>query len=111
MHPDVDLVAVGVLMSTRGRGSGESEEEGEAGRQGERGAERGAEGGAEGGAERGAEIGEVTVALYSPRLKKNIGYAMVQMRFAALGASFNVETPFGRARASVAKKPFIGKAG
>jgi aminomethyltransferase len=59
----------------------------------------------------GEEIGEVTVALYSPRLEKNIGYAMVQTRFAALGASFDVEMPTGRARASVAKKPFIVKSG
>jgi aminomethyltransferase len=61
--------------------------------------------------EGGAEIGEVTVALYSPRLEKNIGYAKVPTRLTALGASFDVETPTGRARATVVKKPFIGKAG
>ena len=59
----------------------------------------------------GQRIGEVTVALFSPRLEKNIGYAMVQTRCAALGACFDVETPLGRARATVVKKPFIRKAG
>ncbi len=59
----------------------------------------------------GQQVGEVTVALFSPRLEKNIGYAMMHSGCAALGTSFDVETPFGRARATVAKKPFIRKAG
>ena len=59
----------------------------------------------------GQQIGEVTVALFSPRLEKNIGYAMLPTECGALGTSFDVETPFGRARATVAQKPFIRKAG
>ncbi len=59
----------------------------------------------------GEEIGQVTVALFSPRLEKNIGYAIVRTGFAALGATFKVETPFGRTRATVVKRPFIAKAG
>ena len=55
----------------------------------------------------GEQIGEVTVALYSPRLGKNIGYAMVQSNFSVLGTSFAVETPYGRTDATVVKKPFI----
>ncbi len=58
----------------------------------------------------GERIGEVTIALYSPRLEKNIGYAMVQSGFSALGTSFVVETPFGRTDATVVKKPFIERA-
>jgi aminomethyltransferase len=59
----------------------------------------------------GQWIGEVTIALHSPRLEKNIGYAMVQSSFSALGTSFVVETPFGRTDATVVKKPFIERAG
>ena len=55
----------------------------------------------------GERIGEVTVALYSPRLGKNIGYAMVQSGHSALGTSFAVETPYGRSDATVVKKPFV----
>ena len=58
----------------------------------------------------GEQIGEVTIALYSPRLEKNIGYAMMQSSFSALGTSFAVETPFGRTDATVVKKPFIERA-
>jgi len=59
----------------------------------------------------GAEkIGEVTGAVYSPRLRMNIGYAMVKTGFSVLGASFAVETPFGRSGARVVKKPFIARA-
>ena len=65
----------------------------------------------DGGPTAGGEIGEVTVALYSPRLEKNIGYAMVRTGFTDSGATFNVETPFGCAPARVVEKPFIGKAG
>ena len=34
----------------------------------------------------GQTIGQVTSAIYSPRLKENIGYAMVPVAHAALGA-------------------------
>jgi glycine cleavage system aminomethyltransferase T len=54
----------------------------------------------------GASIGEVTVAVYSPRLRKNIGYAMVSISHAALGTALGIEAPWGTATAVVAEKPF-----
>ncbi|MDX1424688.1 MAG: glycine cleavage T C-terminal barrel domain-containing protein, partial [Kiloniellales bacterium] len=56
------------------------------------------------------KIGEVTGAVYSPRLDMNIGYAMVQTGFSVPGARFAVETPFGRTGARVVKKPFVARA-
>lgn len=53
------------------------------------------------------EIGQVTIALYSPRLERNIGYAMVQNAFASLASEFTVDSPLGRCRATVVEKPFI----
>ena len=38
-------------------------------------------------------IGRVTSALYSPRLKKNIGYAMVPTAQAALGTQLVIDVP------------------
>jgi glycine cleavage system aminomethyltransferase T len=52
-------------------------------------------------------IGEVTGAVYSPRLERNIGYAMLQSEYSDLGTSISVETPHGRANAVVVQKPFI----
>jgi glycine cleavage system aminomethyltransferase T len=55
----------------------------------------------------GAHAGEVTVAVHSPRLRKNIGFAMVGIDHAALGTSLGIEAPWGPVRAVVAEKPFI----
>ena len=52
-------------------------------------------------------IGNVTSACYSPRLEKNIGYAMVPIEFAELGTEVAVETPDERTSAIVVRKPFI----
>jgi glycine cleavage system aminomethyltransferase T len=49
----------------------------------------------------------VTSACYSPRLEKNIGYAMVPIEFAELGTEVAVETPDERTSAIVVRKPFI----
>ena len=54
-----------------------------------------------------ARIGEVTVAVYSPRLGQNIGYAMVSIGHTAVGTSLGIEAPWGTATAIVAEKPFI----
>ncbi len=54
-----------------------------------------------------ARIGFVTSAVYSPRLKRNIGYAMVPASHAALGTRLVVETPGGEAGAVVVRKPFV----
>ena len=49
---------------------------------------------------------------HSPRLKKNIGYAMVPIAFSDTGTEVEVIHPAGTRKARVVKKPFIdpGKA-
>src|SRR5207237_2122167 len=61
---------------------------------------------------RGKEIGRVTSAIHSPRLKKNIGYAMVPIAFSDTGTEVEVIHLSGTRKARVVKKPFIdpGKA-
>lgn len=53
------------------------------------------------------EVGHVTSAVYSPRLEKNIGYAMVPIDLTAIDTKLNVVTPDGDASARVVPKPFI----
>ena len=55
----------------------------------------------------GARVGNVTSACHSPRLEKNIGYAMVPIHLTELGTELEVDTPHGRASATVVQKPFI----
>ncbi|TCP52041.1 aminomethyltransferase [Tamaricihabitans halophyticus] len=55
----------------------------------------------------GLRIGEVTSACYSPRLERNIGYAMVPIAYEAYGTELVVETQHGRQDAVVVEKPFI----
>jgi len=55
----------------------------------------------------GQSIGRVTSACYSPRLEKNIGYAMVPIAYAELGTELEVETPAERTSAVVVRRPFI----
>jgi glycine cleavage system aminomethyltransferase T len=55
----------------------------------------------------GRQVGEVTSACYSPRLEKNIGYAMLPIEFTEFGTELEVETPTGRQSAVVVRKPFI----
>jgi glycine cleavage system aminomethyltransferase T len=55
----------------------------------------------------GERVGEVTSACFSPRLEKNIGYAMLPVRLTELGTQVEVDTPHGRAPATVVPKPFI----
>ncbi|MGH9245344.1 MAG: glycine cleavage T C-terminal barrel domain-containing protein [Acidimicrobiales bacterium] len=54
----------------------------------------------------GREVGPVTSACYSPRLDKNIGYAMLPIELAEFGTEVEVETPNGRRGAVVVPKPF-----
>lgn len=55
-----------------------------------------------------APIGAVTSAIYSPRLKKNIGYAMLPVAASEMGTSLTVEIPeIGERKATVVPKPFI----
>lgn len=53
------------------------------------------------------QVGKVTSACYSPRLERNIGYAMVPLELSAIGTSLAVRTPHGLAAAVVVEKPFV----
>ncbi len=54
----------------------------------------------------GREVGMVTSACYSPRLEKNIGFAMVPIGVSELGTELDVDTPrSGRVRATVVQMP------
>jgi glycine cleavage system aminomethyltransferase T len=55
----------------------------------------------------GSRIGEVTSACFSPRLEKNIGFAMVPIDYSELGTELEVERPDGTTSAVVVEKPFI----
>ncbi|MBI3667096.1 MAG: glycine cleavage system protein T [Acidobacteria bacterium] len=55
----------------------------------------------------GEAIGAVTSAIYSPRLEKNIGYAMLPAAHADPGTELVVESPRGEAPAVVVPMPFI----
>jgi glycine cleavage system aminomethyltransferase T len=55
-------------------------------------------------------VGQVTSACWSPRLEKNIGYAMLPVELAGFGAELEVETPRGRSAAVVVPKPFYDPA-
>ena len=51
-------------------------------------------------------IGYVTSAIYSPRLKKNIALAMVQIDYSNIGLKAEVHTPFGSRKLRIVEKPF-----
>ena len=53
------------------------------------------------------KVGEVTSAVYSPRLERNIGFALLDMTYDRIGAELEVETPEGRRNLSVTSLPFI----
>ena len=56
----------------------------------------------------GGGSGRVTSAIYSPRLKKNIGYAMMPAACTALGTILTVTIPgAGTRKATVVPRPFI----
>ncbi|MEM9466575.1 MAG: glycine cleavage T C-terminal barrel domain-containing protein [Actinomycetota bacterium] len=54
----------------------------------------------------GSQVGEVTSAVWSPRLEQNIALAMVGVEHAGIGAALQVETNHGPRRATVVEKPF-----
>jgi glycine cleavage system aminomethyltransferase T len=56
---------------------------------------------------RGERVGKVTSACHSPRLDKNIGYAMVPVELAELGTELEVEVDGDRRDAVVVAMPFI----
>ena len=53
------------------------------------------------------EVGRVTSAVYSPRLEKNIGYAMVPIESSEIGSTLTVATPAEDRQATVVPKPFV----
>jgi glycine cleavage system aminomethyltransferase T len=56
----------------------------------------------------GSVAGHVTSAIWSPRLEKNIGYAMLPVEFASIGTALAVEIPeLGERNAQVVPKPFF----
>lgn len=56
----------------------------------------------------GRTVGQITSAIHSPRLKKNIGYAMVPLSHAAPGARLGVTIPgVGERSATVVAMPFF----
>jgi glycine cleavage system aminomethyltransferase T len=55
----------------------------------------------------GSRIGEVTSSCFSPRLERNIGFAMVPVEQAELGTELQVERPEGTTSALVVERPFI----
>ena len=55
----------------------------------------------------GTPVGNITSALYSPRLERNIGYAWVPVALSEIGAELTVQTPFREAADRVVPKPFV----
>ena len=52
------------------------------------------------------KIGKVTSAVYSPRLKKNIGFAFVPIEHANQGNKFFINSPYGKLESVVVELPF-----
>ena len=52
-------------------------------------------------------VGKVTSAVYSPRLKKNIAFAMLEMRYSKIGTEVQVISESGILSAEVVEKPFF----
>jgi glycine cleavage system aminomethyltransferase T len=57
--------------------------------------------------EDGAQIGQISSAFWSPRLEKNIGYALVPIEYTDLGTELAVRKQTGEVTARVVEKPFI----
>ncbi|MFQ5790099.1 MAG: glycine cleavage T C-terminal barrel domain-containing protein [Acidobacteriota bacterium] len=56
----------------------------------------------------GKPVGFISSAVYSPRLKKNIGYAWVPIELSGLGTQLTVTIPnVGKRPATVVPKPFV----
>jgi len=56
----------------------------------------------------GKTVGRVTSAIWSPRLEKNLGYAMLPTALTALGTEILVDIPAsGKRAAKVVRKPFV----
>jgi glycine cleavage system T protein len=56
---------------------------------------------------KGKTIGKLTAMTYSPRLQKNIAYAMVPVAFSQLETRLTVVAPKGEREATVVRRPFV----
>ena len=56
--------------------------------------------------ENGAQVGTARSVVYSPRLKKNIALAMLDIGYTEPGTSLEVTTPWGERAVSVVPLPF-----
>ncbi len=55
----------------------------------------------------GNVVGKVTSAIYSPRLKKNIGYCWLPASSSSLGTTVEVDTEWGTLTGTVVEMPFV----
>ena len=55
----------------------------------------------------GRRVGEITSCVYSPRLEKNIGLAMIERDLTAPGTTVAVDAPWGQLSATTADIPFF----
>ena len=55
----------------------------------------------------GEVVGKVTSAIYSPRLRRNIGYCWVPTALAESGSKLTVDTEWGKRAAKVVPMPFV----
>jgi aminomethyltransferase len=55
----------------------------------------------------GKKIGKVTSAVYSPRLKKNIALAMVDIKFSKIDSELNVKIDNENLKCTIVEKPFF----
>jgi aminomethyltransferase len=55
----------------------------------------------------GRRVGDVTSACWSPRLEKNIGFAMVPIEHAELGTELEIETTTEKTTGVIVERPFI----
>jgi len=55
----------------------------------------------------GKRVGKVTSAIYSPRLKKNIGYCWLPTELSELGTKVELETEWGPRTGTVVEMPFV----
>ena len=55
----------------------------------------------------GASVGQVTSAVYSPRLDRNIGYAWLPSSSSAPGTTVTVDTEWGQRAGTVVPMPFV----
>jgi glycine cleavage system aminomethyltransferase T len=54
----------------------------------------------------GAVIGKITSAIYSPRLKKNIALAMIELAYSDIGTDLEIKTDKGNYSSKIVETPF-----